>query len=241
MLQLLSAFTLGLLMILDPCTLMTSVTAIGYIDKEIDNRRRVLTCGLMFVLGKLLTYVLLSIPYLAGARTQTLQHALETYGEPVMAVFLILCGVLLLLTGGHHAHDHGLSGWLRNVDERSSWLWSFMLGIFFAIAFCPHRLIYFVTMIDITLTLPSRWSWLMPVVFGCGTGLPILLIAWLVSYSAVNISVLSLHLSSFEKWFRTICALLFICAGLYLCVHIALDHHDHEHALLPLPAVHCLA
>ena len=31
--QLLTALLLGLLTILDPCTLMTSITAIGYIDK----------------------------------------------------------------------------------------------------------------------------------------------------------------------------------------------------------------
>ena len=37
MIQILGAFVLGLLTILDPCTLMTSITAIGYIDKEINN------------------------------------------------------------------------------------------------------------------------------------------------------------------------------------------------------------
>ncbi|MBQ6977662.1 MAG: sulfite exporter TauE/SafE family protein, partial [Paludibacteraceae bacterium] len=62
MVQIFTAFLLGLLTILDPCTLMTSITAISYIDKEINNRRKVLTNGLMFVLGKLATYVLLSIP-----------------------------------------------------------------------------------------------------------------------------------------------------------------------------------
>ena len=50
--QFFTAFLLGLLTILDPCTLMTSITAIGYIDKEINNKRLVLTNGLMFVLGK---------------------------------------------------------------------------------------------------------------------------------------------------------------------------------------------
>ena len=68
MVQLFTALLLGLLTILDPCTLMTSITAIGYIDKEINNKKLVLTNGLMFVLGKLATYVLLSIPFLAGLR-----------------------------------------------------------------------------------------------------------------------------------------------------------------------------
>lgn len=225
---LLTALLLGLLTILDPCTLMTSITAIGYIDKEISNKRRVLYCGTLFVLGKLATYVLLSIPFMMGAQTTGLQHVIEHWGEPILAGFMLLCGVLLLFAGHHHHdHDHGISKWLQNVDSESSGFWSFMLGIFFAIAFCPHRLIYFATMIDITLTLPTSWSWLMPVIFGLGTGMPIMLIAWLISYSAVSIGSLTNRMGTFEKWFRYTCAVLFIGVGVYMGVHCL--HHDHHH------------
>ena len=105
MLQLFSAFVLGLLTILDPCTLMTSITAISYIDKEINNRRKVLTNGLMFVLGKLVTYVLLSIPFMAGAQTDGIQHFLGHWGEPILAGFMLICGTVLLFSGHHH-HKH---------------------------------------------------------------------------------------------------------------------------------------
>ena len=98
MMQLLTAFLLGLLTILDPCTLFTSVTAISYIDREINNKRRVLLNGLMFVLGKLVTYMLLSVPFLLGTQTDGFQHALEHYGEPILAAFMLICGVVLLFT-----------------------------------------------------------------------------------------------------------------------------------------------
>ena len=147
MVQLFTALLLGLLTILDPCTLMTSITAIGYIDKEINNKKLVLTNGLMFVLGKLATYVLLSIPFLAGAQTDGIQHLLAHWGEPILAGFMLICGVVLLFSGHHHhEHDHGISKWLKDTDSKESWIWSFILGIFFAIAFCPHRLVYFLTM-----------------------------------------------------------------------------------------------
>ena len=67
MVNILTSLLLGFLMILDPCTLFTSIAAIGYIDKEINNRRKVLLNGLMFVLGKLATYTLLAIPFIMGA------------------------------------------------------------------------------------------------------------------------------------------------------------------------------
>lgn len=224
-----SALLLGLLTILDPCTLFTSIAAISYIDRELGNKRKVLLNGTMFVLGKLATYVLLSIPFIMGAQTDGIQHVLEHYGEPILGGFMIICGIVLLFSGHHHHnHDHGVSKWLQSVDSESSWLWSFMLGIFFAIAFCPHRLVYFITMIDITVSLPASWNWLLPVVFGLGTGLPIMLIAWLVSYSVVNISSLTSKLRTFEKWFRHICAVLFMGLGIYLCIH-TLHHHEHHH------------
>jgi threonine/homoserine/homoserine lactone efflux protein len=84
-------------------------------------------------------------------------------------------------------------------------------------------------MIDITLTLPSTWNWLMPVVFGLGTGLPIMLIAWLVSYSAVSIGNLTSKMQTFEKWFRHICAVLFIILGVYLAIHCFVEARGHEH------------
>lgn len=244
MLQILTALLLGLLMILDPCTLFTSIAAIGYIDREIANRRKVLVNGLMFVLGKLVTYVLVAIPFLMGARTEGVQHLLEDWGEPLLAVFMLVCGVLLLFAGHHHhEHDHGVTKWLKEADSRSSWLWSFMLGIFFAIAFCPHRLVYFFTMIDLALTLPSSWNWLLPVIFGLGTGLPIMLLAWLISYSAVSVQTLTARLQSVEKWIRYVSAVLFIGFGIYLSIHILSEghNHQHEHSLFSIQTVYRMA
>lgn len=236
--QFFTAFVLGLLTILDPCTLMTSITAIGYIDKEIHNKRKVLINGTMFVLGKLATYVLLSIPFIMGAQTAKIQYVLSHWGEPILAGFMLICGIVLLLSGHHHEHDHGVSKFLQNADSNASGLWSFILGIFFAIAFCPHRLVYFLTMIDITLTMPSAWSWLMPFIFGLGTGLPIMLIAWLVSYSAISIGNITHKMGSFEKWFRHICAALFIIIGIYLAIHCVTEYqhgcdcgHEHHHGI----------
>ena len=216
---LLTSLLLGFLMILDPCTLFTSIAAIGYIDREMQNRKRVLITGGMFVMGKLVTYVLLSIPFIMGAHTDGIHHFLEHWGEPLLAAFMLVCGVLLLFSGHHHHdHDHGVSKWLQTVDDKSSWLWAFMLGIFFAIAFCPHRLMYFFTMIEMSVSLESAWTWVMPVVFGLGTGLPIMILAWLISYSVVNTEVLTKKVQSFEKWFRYACAVLFLGFGVYLVI-----------------------
>lgn len=221
----LTSLVLGFLMILDPCTLFTSIAAIGYIDREMHNRRRVLITGLMFVLGKLLTYVLVSIPFIMGSHTDGIHHFLNHWGEPLLAAFMIICGILLFFSGHHHHdHDHGMSKWLQTVDDKSSWFWAFMLGIFFAIAFCPHRLMYFFTMIEMSVSLESAWTWFMPVVFGLGTGLPIIIIAWIICYSTITTEVLTAKVKRFEKWFRYICAVLFLGFGIYLALENLLEH-----------------
>ena len=138
---------------------------------------------------------------------------------------MLICGVVLLFTGHHHhEHDHGLNKMLSQLDSRFTGLWSFMLGIFFAIAFCPHRLVYFVTMVDMAVTQPIAWSWLMPFVFAIGTGLPVIVIAWIICYSAVSIGNLTNRLSILEKWFRYICAVLFIGLGIYMGIRTFLEH-----------------
>lgn len=212
-------------MILDPCTLITSVAAVGYIDREVENKRRILVAGIMFVLGKIVTYMLLSIPFLMGAETEWVHETLGHHGEMAMGVFLVLCGLVLLFSGHHHhEHDHGMSRWLKTVDESSYPFWAFMLGIFFAIAFCPHRLIYFLMMIDLTITSQYPISHVvMPLVFGLGTALPILLIAWAIPYGIVSTEGLTQKLRKHEKRIRLVCALAFIIVGSYVSVEAFLD------------------
>ena len=235
----LSALVLGLLTIIDPCTLFTSIAAIGYIDKQVSNKRRVIVSGTMFVTGKILAYCLLSIPFLMGAHIDGIQHLLEHYGEPVMALFILFCGVFMLVSGHlHHHHDHGFFRFIDSHDDRLSWLWALLMGVFFAVAFCPHRLIYFLTMIDISISQPAAWNWLLPLVFSLGTGLPVMIVALILSYGATSIGNLTASLTKFERWFRYSCAVLFIIAGLYLTIH-AFHHHDHDHGH-DLPAISCL-
>jgi len=229
MIAIFSALLLGFLMILDPCTLFTSIAAIGYIDREMQNRKRVLVTGGMFVVGKLVTYVLLSIPFIMGAQTERIHHLMGEWGEPLLCLFMLVCGVFLLFAGHHHHnHDHGMNKWLQTVDDKSSWFWAFMLGIFFAIAFCPHRLVYFFTMIELSMTLPMSWNWLLPILFGLGTGLPIMILAWIISYSSISTQLLTNKLHRFERWFRYAAAVLFIGYGLYLGIHLMEGEHEHH-------------
>ena len=82
-------------------------------------------------------------------------------------------------------------------------------------------------MVELAITLPTALSWTLPVVFGLGTGLPILIIAWVICYGMVSTEQLTQKLHHFERYFRYVCAVLFLVYGIYLGVHL-LGGHDHN-------------
>lgn len=58
-LPIVTAFLLGLLTAISPCPLATNITAIGFLSKNIENRRRVFLNGMFYTVGRMLSYTLL--------------------------------------------------------------------------------------------------------------------------------------------------------------------------------------
>ena len=57
----LTAFLLGLLTAISPCPLATNIAAIGYIGKDIEDRRRVFLNGLLYTAGRIVAYTVLGL------------------------------------------------------------------------------------------------------------------------------------------------------------------------------------
>lgn len=53
----LTALLLGLLTAVSPCPLATNIAAIGFIGKDIENRRRIFLNGLLYTLGRVIAYI----------------------------------------------------------------------------------------------------------------------------------------------------------------------------------------
>ena len=78
-----TAFVLGLLTAISPCPLATNITAIGFISRDIGNRKRIFRNGLLYTLGRIITYTLLGllvIPILReGASMFAIQKGIHLY------------------------------------------------------------------------------------------------------------------------------------------------------------------
>lgn len=92
----LTAFLLGLLTAVSPCPLATNIAAVGFIGKDIENRRRVFLNGVLYTLGRVIAYTVLGIVLIMILRGGTslfgIQKFIGKYGEIILGPALVMIG-----------------------------------------------------------------------------------------------------------------------------------------------------
>jgi cytochrome c biogenesis protein CcdA len=214
-----SAFLIGLLAAISPCPLTTNITALAFISRNVTDRKYVAVAGALYTLGRMVSYFTVgAIIILAGVNVPGLANALQSSGEIFMGPLLIVVGILMLgiikipaLRGG---------GRLARIGEkvaRRRWLGPFLLGVVFALAFCPYTALLFFAVL-IPLSIKSTAGITFPAVFAIGTGLPVLIFAVLLSFSVSKVSKWLDKVTAAEKWVRRIAAVVCIGVGIYYVV-----------------------
>lgn len=217
----LTAFFLGLMTAISPCPLATNISAIGYISKDLRNKRRIFLNGVLYTLGRAISYTGLGIVLILilkqGASIYRIQKAIGTYGEMAIGPLLIIIGIFML---GVIKINFSLSGKLSSKAENRAQggsLWgALLLGIVFALAFCPYSGILFFGGL-IPLAAGAASGYFLPLVFAIATGLPVIILAWILAYSVSSVGKVYNSIKTFEFWFRRIVSVLFIVVGLYYC------------------------
>ena len=212
-----TAFLLGLLTAISPCPLATNITAIGFISKDIGNRNKIFLGGLLYTLGRVVAYTVLGIILISilkeGSSMFSLQKGINEYSEMLIAPVLIFVGVFMLFGDRLNLPKFGFSGTGRTEKLKGN-LGSLLLGVLFALAFSPTSgLFYFGMLIPMSATEPG--GYLLPVVYAVATGLPVVLVAWILAYSVAGIGKFYNRIQIFQKWFNRVVAALFIAVGIY--------------------------
>lgn len=210
----LTAFALGLMTAISPCPLATNITAIGFISREIEDRRKVFYKGLVYTLGRAVSYTGIGLILFFGASKMKISLLFQGWGEKLLGPILILIGLLMLDI--IKIKFPALSKLTEKAGEKSrnSYLGTLVLGMLFAMAFCPYSgVLYFMMLIPMTIA--SAGGLYLPVVFAIATGLPVIIFAWLLAYAIGNVAGVYNRIKAFEIWFRRIVAILFIGVGMY--------------------------
>ena len=213
----LTAFILGLLTAVSPCPLATNITAIGFVSKDIESKNRTFLYGLLYTLGRILAYSLLGALLIfmlrRGIDTFDLQSEVSRWGELLLSPVLVGVGLLMLFGDRLPLARFGISASERGERLRGAW-GSLLLGILFAMAFCPTSGLFYFGML-IPMSASATGGYALPAVYALATGLPVMEVAWIIAYSMANIAGFYHKMQVFQKWFNRFVAALFIIVGLY--------------------------
>jgi sulfite exporter TauE/SafE len=125
----------------EPCPLATNITAIGFISKDIQSRNRIFWSGILYTLGRVISYTILGsilIPILReGASMFAIQKAISKYGDVFIAPALILIGLFMLLGNRLNLPKFGFSAGDKTQTLKGSW-GSFAAGYCLPWLFVPQ-------------------------------------------------------------------------------------------------------
>ncbi len=210
-----TAVWLGILTSISPCPLASNIAAISFISRKVGSTRHILLSGLLYTIGRALAYLALGALIMAGLMASgEIARFLQRHLNQILGPALILVGMLLL----ELLNIKGLFNLAgSSVQERASGGgagWSFLLGVLFALSFCPVSAgLFFGGLIP--LSTANQSLFVLPSLYGLGTALPVIVFAFLLAFASQHVGKAFNRLSQIERWVRVVTGLVFIVAGIY--------------------------
>lgn len=210
-----TALLLGVLGALSPCQLTTGAGAVALIGRHPD--RRPLLAGFAYVGGKALVYALL------GLLVVLLGQALATSSIPVIQVVRRILGPLMLviglvLIGALRSRltlglGERVAAFAANRLDATRPRGAFVLGMAFALAFCPTLFLLFFGLL-IPLALASPGGLLFPALFALGTAVPLLVLLALLGLGLGGTARASSVMQRAQPILTSVAGFVLIAAGL---------------------------
>lgn len=210
-----AAFWFGILTSISPCPLATNIAAISFISRKVGRPAYVLSTGLLYALGRTLTYVALAIVLVKSLSSMpVVSNWLQKYMNLLLGPILILVAMVLLDLLSFGVSSGSIASWRNKRTGEIGLAGALLIGILFALTFCPvSAALFFATLIPLSVKHSS--SILLPAVFGIGTALPVLLFALLLAVSADLMARAFNRVTQFELWARRATGIVFIVIGIY--------------------------
>ena len=211
------AFLLGIITAISPCPLATNIASIGYISRDIENRKSIFFKGVLYTVGRILAYTALGVILISiieeGASIFGIQKYVSKWGEKLIGPILLVIGLFMLFGDKLNLPKFGFNGSGEYIAKKGG-LGAFLLGVLFALTFCPSSGVLYFGML-IPLSVSSTGGWLLPAIYAVATSLPVIIIAWILAYSVQNLSSFYGRMQIIQKWLNIIVGVLFIVVGIY--------------------------
>lgn len=212
-----SALWLGVLTSISPCPLATNIAAISYIGRRVGNTRSVLLAGLLYTAGRVVAYLGLAFVLVSTALSiPQVSLFLQKYMHLFLGPMLILVGMFLVGLIQVNLGGGGVSeGLKRRVDALGIW-GSLLLGVVFALAFCPTSAALFFG--NVMSSLKAESTIILPLLYGIGTALPVIVFAILIAFGSQALGKTFNAVSKVEWWARMTTGVVILLVGIWLTV-----------------------
>jgi len=212
------ALWLGILTSISPCPLATNIAAISFIGRKAGQKNHVIGSGLLYSAGRTIAYVFLGIVITAGMLgSAKASRFLQKYMNEALGPILIILGLVLLGWIGSGASLHIGAEKFQEKAKKGGLLWAVPIGFLFAFSFCPVSAgLFFGGLLP--LALKHQSPVMLPVVYGIGTSLPVVIFAFLMAFGSAYVGKTFNRLTHIETWIRRLAGTAFILAGLYYCL-----------------------
>jgi cytochrome c biogenesis protein CcdA len=244
LLYMVAALYLGLLTSISPCPLATNIAAISYVGRKVGNPRSVMHAGLLYTLGRCVLYLVLAqLVTMTAMSIPAVSVFLQKYMHLVLGPVFLLLGMFLVglisVSSGGTMMSKGMQ---ERVDTMGVW-GAFVLGVLFALSFCPTSAAWFFGLLALTMgseagaitaclqniginlpaaTLPAGTATL-SLIYGIGTAVPVLIVAFFLAYSANAVGKTYNVLSKVELWARMTTGTVFILAGMWFSLRYVFE------------------
>ena len=218
----LTAFLIGILTSISPCPLATNITAIAYISKDVKTPRHTLLNGLLYTLGRGISYTLLAALIYFGLSSFQISRIFQGWGDKVLGPILIILGLIMLgvIKINIPSNSQRLEKFKLWIATKG-YLGSLLLGMLFAFAFCPYSGVLFFGVLT-PLILKSAGGLLLPAFFALGTGLPVIIFSIIIAFSIQKVGKALAIVSKVEKAVRYLVSFIFVAVGIYYTRYLIL-------------------
>jgi len=212
------AIWLGILTSISPCPLATNIAAISFISHRITHKNIVFFSGFLYTIGRSITYIVIGFLIIkALVDVPFLSDFLQRYVNKILGIVLIFVGMILLdllsLTFPSISFSEKT---LKSLVERGT-LGSFFLGILFALAFCPvSAALFFGGLIPLAIKAKSGIG--LPLIYGIGTGLPVMFFSVIVAIGVEHVSKVYHNVTKFEFYTKKVTGIILILIGIYYVI-----------------------
>lgn len=221
---------LGVLCAISPCPLATNIAAVGFVSRGLSPARTLLG-GLLYAAGRAAVYVLIAVVLVNGlAAAPELSHVLQKHMNRAMGPILVIVATMLLGLIRLPSFGPGRFSAVQRRLADSGLAGAFLLGAFFALAFCPtSAALYFGSLMP--LVIDNSSPLLLSSVFGAASALPVVVFSLLIAAGVRKVGALFGRITELEKWLRLVTGAVFLVIGVGLTLKAIVILH---HSLLPV-------